>query len=761
MTTPIGFDIFARDRASDKFDKVGNSADRTAGKFGRLTTSAGKFAKVGAVAVAAGAGAAGIALFNMTKGAIADEAAQAKLALTLRNSAGATNEQVKGAEAYISKMGQMLGVADDELRPALGRLAVATGDVQQAQSLSMIAMNVSAGTGRSLKSVTEALAKAQNGNVSGLSRLGVATKDAAGKTLSLDKITANLASTYAGQAATAANTTEGKWRRLNVTWDETKEAIGARLIPVATKLGDWFLTKGIPAVSKFAGWMDDKVVPALGRLASWIGANVIPVVTRLASEFMSRVTPAFQATAGFVQAKVIPVLAQIGQVIATKVWPIVRGLADFWWNRWIPAVAAVYISIATKLKPVFDQLVATFQARVLPTVNKLLVKFEEWRPALQKIALTVAKVIGKVAELAATILAKVLPVLIRFSGWILSMVVPALATVIGWLIKVTAKAIDVGVAIGRAGQRFVEFAGKVKNKIGDIIGWFNALPGRILGSLGDLSHLLWDAGVAIISGFIGGLKSKWEEGKAFVSGIGGWVKDHKGPITKDRILLKPAGIAIMEGLISGLDAGKTKLTTALAKVTSYFTRMQQKLKDLFAARNSFAAGFKGFTSSVFGADFTDANTGMSLASPDAMIAWQEQQRQKAVQLQADVQRLMKMGLSPSLIRQLAESGESGAAQIHALAGGSSAQIRQLNQLNAQTQGALGAAGMSAGNALFGGQIREAQANKAAAAAIVRELKRWREHEDKNTQVIIKLEGRTIQMSLLELKRKTGTNLGLT
>lgn len=75
----------------------------------------------------------------------------------------------------------------------------------------------------------------------------------------------------------------------------------------------------------------------------------------------------------------------------------------------------------------------------------------------------------------------------------------------------------------------------------------------IKGFFSSLANInLWDAGKAILDGFLGGLKSAFNGVKNFIGGIAGWIRDHKGPISYDRRLLIPAGKAIMGGFDASL-----------------------------------------------------------------------------------------------------------------------------------------------------------------------------------------------------------------
>lgn len=277
-------------------DKLVRAIDSSERASGRLSGKLGKLGKAAAIGLGAGVVVAGKALFDMTKNAVADEAAQRKLAIALKNSVGATDTQVASVEKWIAAQGRALGVTDDELRPAFQRLVQATGSVDEAQRQMGIAMDVSAGTGKSLKVVSEALMKANNGSTASLSKLGLKTKDAEGNTLSLDQALQSMSKTFKGQAAAQANTLEGKMGRLKLIFDETKETIGAKLIPVVTKLADWFLSKGLPAIQEFGGWLQDNLGPIFAR----IGDTVAKLTGGMQGDFGSSLQSIRDIVSGFV-----------------------------------------------------------------------------------------------------------------------------------------------------------------------------------------------------------------------------------------------------------------------------------------------------------------------------------------------------------------------------------------------------------------------------------------------------------------------------
>jgi hypothetical protein len=227
----------------------GSGISRAKAEFKQLETSGQKaqFAiKKAAVPAAAALVGLGAALFDATKGAIEDQAAQDKLAGVLERVTGATDAQIKANEDWISVQGKVLGYTDDQLRPVLGRLATATGDVTKAQELAAQAMDISAASGKPLESVTAALEKAYGGNMTALAKLAPEYRDLIKEGATFEEVMDKIGKTTGGAASDAANTAQGKFERLGIALSETKESIGAALLPAVeavlpflVKMGDW------------------------------------------------------------------------------------------------------------------------------------------------------------------------------------------------------------------------------------------------------------------------------------------------------------------------------------------------------------------------------------------------------------------------------------------------------------------------------------------------------------------------------------------
>jgi len=248
------------DRAVREFQKLEGAGEKT--KF-----ALGKMAGPATVALGAITDFATKALGAFMQ----DDVAAQRLATTLKNTTGATDAQVTAVEKFITQTQKAAAVSDDELRPALDNLLRGTQDVQTAQDLLNLSLDISAGTGKDLGSVSEALSKAYNGQLKPLKMLDPALNNLIKSGASTKEIFAALSSTFSGQAATAAGTASGKMKSFGIQMDEFKESVGRAIAPILEKL--------MPAFTAIGDWISNNtgLVVALGvaigtvAAAIWIG----------------------------------------------------------------------------------------------------------------------------------------------------------------------------------------------------------------------------------------------------------------------------------------------------------------------------------------------------------------------------------------------------------------------------------------------------------------------------------------------------------
>ena len=209
------------------------------------------FGKKAALAFAAAAAAIGAFAIASVKAAAEDEAGQKKLEETIRNTTNATAAQIAGIDKYVTAQSIATATTDDVIRPALSRLLRATGDLTKSQELLNLSQEIAAATGKPLEAVTNAVAKSFEGSNTALGKLGVGIDAATLKTLTFDQTQQLLNQTFDGFIENQSETAAFKFQQLSIAIDETKEQVGAALLPAVTALTEYILNNVVPVVQSF------------------------------------------------------------------------------------------------------------------------------------------------------------------------------------------------------------------------------------------------------------------------------------------------------------------------------------------------------------------------------------------------------------------------------------------------------------------------------------------------------------------------------
>jgi len=208
-----------------KFDDSGIKKAKSS--FGGLKTA------LGAVGIGFGLKAITDGLMDAAKAASADQKSIQLLNNQLRRNANATEAQVKANDKFIDRLAIQTGIVDDELRPAMGQLVRATGDVSKAQKLLGLALDASAATGRPLNTVTRALSNAFVGNRTQLTRLFPALKESKDLFGDLEK---QVGGTAAAQAS--------PFGKLNNALETLQEKLGSIILPYVEQFVTEFIKPG-------------------------------------------------------------------------------------------------------------------------------------------------------------------------------------------------------------------------------------------------------------------------------------------------------------------------------------------------------------------------------------------------------------------------------------------------------------------------------------------------------------------------------------
>ncbi|NBW19347.1 MAG: hypothetical protein EBR82_66360, partial [Caulobacteraceae bacterium] len=311
--------------------------------------------------------------------------AQDLLAQQLRTSAMATDDVIAQNEQFISSLSLAKSVADDELRPAMANLVRSTGSVEVAQNLMNTALDIAAATGKDLETVTMALGKAANGQTAALTKLDPSLKGVIDSSSTLDDITNALSVSFGGAADVAAQSYEGRMKSMKIAMDETKESIGAALLPALQKLleilqpvAKWAQenTTLFLIIAGTVGGLAAAIVVANVAIKAWTIATQVATAAQTAFNFVMSANPIALVILGIVAfVAALVVLYNKFEVVRTVVNTVFNAIKvgvttslDFL-TSYFEGVLNIYKNIFNAIAKLWNN-----------TIGKLSFKFPDWVP---------------------------------------------------------------------------------------------------------------------------------------------------------------------------------------------------------------------------------------------------------------------------------------------------------------------------------------------------------------------------------------------
>lgn len=380
-------------QAEKMFRGLGKSAD----SFGDRMKKAGKFAAIG---VGAGLGVAAVAAKKFVDKALEAEKAQVRLDGAFKIAGVSAREQA-AAMVAVSRVSQQAALDDEDLMDSLGRLTRLTGDAAKAQTLMGTAADIARARNISLEAATGLVAKAQLGQLGALKRMGIeipkvtTAQDALGKSASASQkaaakaadematrtqAVAALQRQFAGESERYGQSNAAAVERAGVAWENFQEMMGAKLLPVVSRVLTWVTTnmpkweaavsramdRGREAAAQFMAYYDGTLKPTItsvintlqalwGRFGTQLTAIAKTFVSQLKNiinTFLAVLRGDWGAAWEGVKAIVRNAVSQIGNLLrlSLSVWgAVAKALGTAIWNGVKAGIANLASAVTTKL----------------------------------------------------------------------------------------------------------------------------------------------------------------------------------------------------------------------------------------------------------------------------------------------------------------------------------------------------------------------------------------------------------------------------